>query len=91
MADDAAKGENDRAANGDGAQPEGGGSRAEGDAIPFKHPSSTDAERTAGGGLRTPSKEFHEAGAGTTGVVASPLKRGAQLGRLGEPRTGTEY
>ena len=34
MADDAAKGENDRAANGDGAQPEGGGSRAEGDAIP---------------------------------------------------------
>ena len=34
MADDAAKGENDRAAGGHGAQPEGGGSQAEGDAIP---------------------------------------------------------
>ena len=74
MADDAAKGENDRAANGDGAQPEGGGSRAEGDAIPdaavVKIVSAT-ADEPSGVKVEAPTTAASTAMAAATSIVSA--------------------
>ena len=74
MADDAAKGENDRAANGDGAQPEGGGSRAEGDAIPdaavVKIVSAT-ADEPSGVKVEAPTTAASTAMAAATSIASA--------------------
>ena len=82
MADDAAKGENDRAANGDGAQPEGGGSRAEGDAIPdaavVKIVSAT-ADEPSGVKVEAPTTAASTAMAAATSISATTASATAIL------------